>query len=471
MDAAARQAVDDLKRSVHQLTQAVSDWRDRSVDESTVRSIVADAVERSRRVGQGVAGYQPEDGGRLRGDVDLEPLPAHGRQRLEMLHELGPTEAARRTGIPTERLRAWQTSADRLLLAQAYMAANGRDDLASPDPRQLRLYGGYRLLTQAMDSTTTAEGDEFVPRSLSGSLLERVTLELQVAALFPTIEMPTNPFDLPGVSVARARGGKATEQTGDTGQTKFKLVTPATRAVTLTAAKFATRVLVSRELEEDSLIAVLPFVETELVDTTSADIEDCVVNGDTTGTHQDSDTTASDDPRKNFDGLRKLAPAGAKTDASNAALTAAMLRTNRKKMGKYGARSSDLAHVVGIAGYVALLSDSNLQTVDKYGPAATLLAGELGKVDGAPVIVSEYVRQDLNASGVHDGTTTNRSVALTVNRRGFLVGNRRGVTVQVLRELYAESDQDCIVVTARKAFAARYPSTEAIVATHYNLST
>ena len=241
------------------------------------------------------------------------------------------------------------------------------------------------------------------------------------------------------------------------------------RAIVATAAGEA---LFSKESDEDSIIAILPFTQDELVDYLSADIEDTTINGDTSGSHQDSDVSSSTDPRKNWAGLRKALISGAKTDASNAALTVAMLRINRKNMGRYGVQPANLAHVLGIAEYVDLLSDSSVITIDKYGAQATILSGELGKVDGAPLIVSEYVRGDVNATGVYDGTTTNRTMALTVHRKGFVFGERRGVEVQVLRELYAEYDQDAVIVTTRKAFTPRFPTaTEKIVAQHYNVKT
>jgi hypothetical protein len=96
--------------------------------------------------------------------------------------------------------------------------------------------------------------------------------------------------------------------------------------------------------------------------------------------------------------------------------------------------------------------------------------GELGKVDGSPVVVSEYVRQDLNATGVQDGVTTNRTVAISVRTDGHVVGNRRGLKGEVLRELYAESDQDAIILSTRKALTSRYPA-ETVVAVTYNGST
>jgi hypothetical protein len=69
-----------------------------------------------------------------------------------------------------------------------------------------------------------------------------------------------------------------------------------------------------------------------------------------------------------------------------------MLRGNRKKMGKYGVDPNELAHILSINEYIDLLSDTAVFTLEKYGPNATILTGELAKVDNVPVIVSEAVR-------------------------------------------------------------------------------
>lgn len=459
--------LEDVAKSVHDLREAVEEMRDGKVDREKVEEIAAEVIERQQAAAPEQnknRGYQP--------DPELDPEQREGRrpkwlrgapeQRFAEIHRRSAGRVAPVLGVEEGAVRNFQERADDLVLIATAMDV---------DPRETDYFEEeYAPALRAIDTQTTAEGVEWVPRELSGNLIDRVALELKVAALFPMVPMPTNPFDIPGKAVGRTRAGKATEQTADTGQTGFKKITPGTRKVTLTAGKFAGEVLVSKESEEDTIVALLPLMQDELVDHISADIEDCIINGDTSGTHQDGDVSASDDPRKNFAGLRKTALSAAKTDASNADLTVAMLRTNRKKMGKYGVNPANLAHILSINAYVALLADANVLTLDKYGPSAPILTGELGKADGAPLVVSEYARADLNASGVQDGTTTNRTLALTVHRSGFAVGERRGITVQVLRELYAEYDQDAIIATARKAFAARFTATtEPIVANTYNV--
>ena len=52
-------------------------------------------------------------------------------------------------------------------------------------------------LKAAMDSTTTSRGDELVATGEASALWADVNLETHVAALFPRVDMPTNPFQIP----------------------------------------------------------------------------------------------------------------------------------------------------------------------------------------------------------------------------------------------------------------------------------
>lgn len=471
MSVEERQMMDELKRGVGELADRV---RRSVLNESDVERIVQEVTNgRTRR------GFTPGEEGdsAIRqapardsvfdlGQIDRQALGRSSRDRMSEIHGAYPGKVADALRVPEKTVRELHDVTDTLVLASAYL---------DRPAFELDYYANvFKPAVQAMDSTTAAEGDEYVPTMLSGSLIERVNLALNVASLFPFVQMPSQPFEIPGLSVSRQRGATKAEEVADTGQGKFEKRTPATRKITLSAVKFGTEVIVSKELEEDSIVAMIPMIQSELVDWLAADIEDAIVNGDATNPHQDSDVTDFTDPadpRTAWNGLRNLTLAGAKTDGANAVLTAAMLRGNRSKMGKYGTRSDQLAHIISMRSYINLLADANVLTLDKYGPNAPILTGELGKVDGVPIVVSEYMRQDLNATGVHDGVTTNRTHALTVNRNSFLVGDRRGVTVQVLRELYAESDQDAIIASLRKAFTPRFPAaTETIVAQTYNIA-
>ena len=132
--------------------------------------------------------------------------------------------------------------------------------------------------------------------------------------------------------------------------------------------------------------------------------------------------------------------------------TAANLALLRKSMGKFGVNPNDIAFIVGVSSYLALLTDSNLLTVDKLGPNATILNGQVGTLYGAPVIVSEWVRENLNASGVYDGITTTKTYALAVNRGEWAMGQRMALDVEVDDSIYRETYQRVLVGFMREDF-------------------
>lgn len=459
--------LDELAESVAQLRTAVEERTADPLDEEKVQRIAAEVLERQRAAASesnasSKRGFVPDDEDAAE---ELPGVPKAPHERMAFMLTRSAKRAAPLVGRPEADVRGFQEAADRLLIVAAIRQCN---------PRDTEFYATDFVPAMRAVSTTAGSGGDFVPRSLSANLIERVNLELIVPRLFAMVPMPTNPFDIPARGVARVRGGTMAENTADTGQVVMKKVTPGTRKVTLTARKFAAESLVSRDSEEDAIIAMIPFIEEELVDFLSADQEDASLNGDlagvVAGSHMDRDVTTTDDPRVAWDGLRKLLQAGQKVDATNQILTVAHLRSNRSKMRKYGVRPSDLAHILSIQSYIQLLSDASVQTMERYGPNATIVTGELAKVDNVPIVISEYARADLNATGVFDNTTRDRTVALTVNRRGYVVGERRGLTLQLLKEVYAEEDQDALLLTLRRAFQARYPTTEPLVAAQYNLS-
>lgn len=448
---------DQLAGAVGRLREAVEGMAANAVSEESVRRIAEEVVQASADARR--SGYTPPDV-----DPDVEQrgrFSSDPNTRAREIHGTSAREAARILDRDVEDVRHFHESADRLLILAAARGVS---------PAATSFYeNDYLPALRAMDTQTAGEGAEYVPTNLSSSLIERVSLELMVLNLFPTVPMPTNPFDIPGRAFNRQRGGRHPEQVADSGQTLIKKITPATRKIRLAAQRFAAEVLISKDEEEDAIIAMMPFLEEEIVDYLAFDKEDTAINGDTAVTHRDSDVTLANDPRKNWDGLRKhAAAAGTQRDNGAVKLTLAGLRAQRGSMGKYGVRVNNLAHVLGVKSYIDVLADPTVQTVDKYGPNATVITGELGRADGVPIVLSEGVREDLGAAGVYAAAST-KTVALTVYTKGFVRGVRRNTTVQLLKELYAEADQDGIIVTEREAFASRYPG-EPVVAASYNIA-
>jgi hypothetical protein len=359
--------------------------------------------------------------------------------------------------------------------------------LLKKDPRETALY--KRLMSEsgefkkAMDSTTAGEGDEWVPTGLSPALVEEVTKMGGVEALHQGIPMPTQPYELP-LQLGRLTAYLASENTASSGQTALtkSSVAGMTGKLTLTAVDLAVEVLCSKHVEEDSLIAILPFLRSEVIMTLARGIEEAVINGDTTATHQDSDVHAlgATDRRKAWLGYRKLALAnGYSVDfqGEGNGFDFETFMKVRAKHGKYGINPRELAWLLSLEVFFRALSLKTsdgkplVVTIDKFGLDATVKTGVLGIIGGSEVLVSEFCRDNLNASGVYDGTTTNRSAILSVHKPGFVFGNRRDARVQLLTELYAEYQQDALLSVIRKAFAPLRPiATHPAVAIGYNIA-
>ena len=294
-----------------------------------------------------------------------------------------PADSVALFGGLESKVRMMQRAGDELSLLAACLGVTAKET---------KYFGQVWLpALAAVDTQATAAGKEFVPRTLSGRTIERIGAAAQLVELFEVIPMPTASYTLAGFSVTPGRPKRHLEQTGDSGQTAIGRVTPARVTLSSRSGRPSARSSSSR-----SRPARTPSCRCSarsrrrLGDWLAAGVDDCLINGDTAGTHQDADVTSSDDARKTWNGLRKLAPSSTKTDASNAALTAAMLRTNRKKLGRAGRIAGQLAHIVSGEALAALNADSSFISLERYGPHVDPLPNEQGRLDGVPVVVTDY---------------------------------------------------------------------------------
>ena len=97
--------------------------------------------------------------------------------------------------------------------------------------------------------------------------------------------------------------------------------------------------------------------------------------------------------------------------------------------------------------------------VDKFGPAATIVRGQIGRIFNTPVLTSKYARTNVAATGVNTNAGPNTfGVVYLVNRNGYILGNRRGVTIKAAEAIW--SDQGLMVVTWRGDFQKMRPGTK-----------
>ncbi len=312
-------------------------------------------------------------------------------------------------------------------------------------------------LKAAMDSVTAGKGDEIVPSGMSARLWEGVHQETKVAGLFNRIDMPTNPFDIP-LQLGDVNWYPGTENTA------VAESTPKTAKQTLTAYELVAEVPWSLTLEEDAVFAVLPEVRRTLVRNAAEVIDDVLLNADMTAANSinaDSTTITTSTAGMahyliGFNGLIHL-PLVDNTGQSKGIageITAEAYLDLLKQLGKYGVNARETVFITDVATFVSSLGISTVETVDKLGPQATILTGQLATVYGHPLIVSNQMRlADADGKVTDGGNTADRGRVLCVNTSQWRVGFRRNLMIETERDI--QKRQNVMVVSMRLAFAER----------------
>ena len=142
--------------------------------------------------------------------------------------------------------------------------------------------------------------------------------------------------------------------------------------------------------------------------------------------------------------------------------------------GKYMQHPDQFFWLCSIKGYLLhfLHPDEvpSTRTVDKYGPAATIVTGELAKYNGAPIVVDEWILDTFDSTGVYSGASQTKTIVLAVNRLAWMLGLYKPVTVEIVRDPY----NNVYNVIARQRMQAQSlfaVASEPTVTEGYNIST
>lgn len=309
---------------------------------------------------------------------------------------------------------------------------------------------------KAFGSTVVGAGDELIPTLVSANFISEYELLKKVQGAFKSMNMPSATWELPvqtKVTTARLVGEGAAMTDANFGTDKL----------IMESKKFSEYFILPEELDADSAPGILALARAEVIEAQARAIEKAILEGDVSAPHMDSDVLAADDARKAWKGLRKAAlAAGSTVDFAGAGLGKTGLDAMRKKMGKYGVNPKELVLILGASGYSQALNISEVSTIEQFGSAATILTGALAVYRGSPVMVSEFIREDLNDAGVHDGVTTNRTYAILVNAKRFYMGQRAPIKVQVKPDARAEYDRWQLVSYQRCSFVGHKQAGEAL---------
>ena len=389
-------------------------------------------------------------------DLALLRRFAHSQRR----ESFGPAWAERAEGAK-RTLAAGLTPA--VIQASHQASARKLEEWYSVDRKPTGQFEGFgrsvlqALTRAAMDSTTAGSGDELVATLEARELWMDVNLHTMVAPLVPTFPMPSNPFDIP------RQLGEVNFYPG-TENTAAAATALSTDKATLTAYELVGQVPYSFTLEEDSVVALLPEIRAGLVRNVAEVLDDIILNADATATNNinaDGARITSADAGKahwllGYDGIVHLPMVDNTAQRNNhgAAASDDMFNEIRTKLGRYGARPSQLVWVMDVNTFIRTQSVSQFRTMDKLGPNATLLTGMLGAIEGIPVIVSEQMRlADTDGKVTAAGNGTNTGRLLIFNRTQWAQGFRRELTIDVDRD--NQKRQTIVTVSFRHALTER----------------
>lgn len=334
---------------------------------------------------------------------------------------------------------------------------------------------------QRLFSDSSGAGASFIPDLLSPVLERELQSARRLEGLLQEWPMEGKELRVPFLTVGLRPYKKAAQSSDDPAQYTSSSISEAQRSFTATG--LAVRAQVDEDTSEDSIIPAIPLIRSELIAAITDGVEDCIVNGDTNSTHDDTGLASWDirsrwgssglggsaDHRRSWIGLRARASDVSNTTDQGSTQTYAGFLTARAKLDSPHGSTGDLILVTSPEFYlVKLLGLAEVITVDKLGLAATILTGQLASIGGAPIVLSDFVDKEYNASGIYDNTTKTKTGALLFNRRRFWMGRRRSMMVELDKDITRGLFN--MVATVRTLFFTVDSSTKKNVHWGYNLS-
>lgn len=310
---------------------------------------------------------------------------------------------------------------------------------------------------KALTSTGSGTGDELVPTGMAGMLWDDFFLASRIAANLTRVNMPTNPFDIP-LGLGSVTWRKGTENTATTASD------PATAKSTLTATELVTEQNWSYTLDEDAAVAMAPAIRARLAQSGAEILDSFALNADATNAATGNINLDDADPddasyylTAGQDGIRHaflVDNTAMGNSAGGDALAEADITGTLAKMGKYAVNPDRLLLICDPSTYLnGLLKLTNVTTVDKFGPSATILTGQLASIFGIPVIVSAPMSKT-EADGKVSTTAGNNTLGqiAIAHRDMWYAGFRRDLMIETDRDV--QKRQYIMVTSLRMAVAA-----------------
>jgi HK97 family phage prohead protease/HK97 family phage major capsid protein len=284
-----------------------------------------------------------------------------------------------------------------------------------------------------MKAVTTV--DQFLS-NFSQNIYTEMEQQLVVAPMFNRMQVDAKTFRVPVADedtdgdVAQFASG--TFATGIADSSRVPTSNQNTiSSVDFTPHKFMATTHLAKDEEEDTVLPLLDFLRAAATRRLARAIDKSILRG--TGAlsgftaSPTNAITAGTGFASVIEGVTNLtADVGAgltvDTGSANDKADPSDIAAARTKLGKYGLQlGNDLVYITSIEGYNNLVTTSDFQTVDKFGPNATYLTGSVGAVYGIPIAISEF----LDNVG-----TENNDIGVLLYKPGFMIAERRGIEIE-----------------------------------------
>lgn len=318
-----------------------------------------------------------------------------------------------------------------------------------------RLYRHLKQAPRALQASITkafndqtGTGAEFIPDQFISDLYQTFQLPKRLRGLLTRVQADRNTLLIPRLN----RGGRPYikgEITVDNPLAQYTTSTPSTGEKTINIKGLATSYILDDAAVEDAALAVLPIFSQQIAMDLEDAFEDCMINGDTAATHQDTISSwnirerwgttglgGSSDHRRTFLGMRAAAfDQNNKVAKAGSALTAAEVLAGMSSLGELGA--SNLVMVVSPEFMIEqLMGLDEVVTIDKFGPAASVVAGQIGSIFNVPIVMSRFLSNDLDTTGLYTGSGATTGFLL-FNASSYYLYERRGIVVEQDKDISA----------------------------------
>ena len=284
-----------------------------------------------------------------------------------------------------------------------------------------------------MKAVTTV--DQFLS-NFSSNIYTEMEQQLVIAPMFNRIAVDAKTFRVPVADedtdgdVAQFASG--TFATGIADATRVPTSNQNTIAsVDFTPHKFMATTHLAKDEEEDTVLPLLDFLRAAATRRLARALDKAILRG--TGAlsgftaSPTNAITAGTGYASVIEGITNLtgdvgAGLTVDTGSANDKADPSDIAAARTKLGKYGLQlGEDLVYLTSIEGYNNLVTTSDFQTVNTFGPNATYLTGSVGAVYGIPIAITEF----LDNVG-----SSNNDLGVLLYKPGFMIAERRGIEIE-----------------------------------------